>query len=246
MEESVYESPVRSGIVIILHNDEAGARHAQKVLKALPDAKTLRLPGENGVNDVSDWIAGRRAQGIGDDDIRSELEALANNSSPMARQQASNPSVTRGDAPAEHRTADGRLIPPERFVDHEEPLPLAENYIEQHALSVDHYLLIRKYRGEIYKFNDVVYEVVPKEEFEAALYRHLENLYTYKRNRLGEIAPTFPPEKRVTVNSSVIREISRAIPSRGALVRDRVQTPCGLPGYTGPASCIPVRPCTSG
>jgi hypothetical protein len=77
-----YNHPLRHARVVLLpDNDDPGHRHMAEVEQSLrPLAATvcrLDLPGLPAKGDVSDWIAARRAESLGDEAIRAQLLALA-------------------------------------------------------------------------------------------------------------------------------------------------------------------------
>jgi hypothetical protein len=77
-----YNHPLRAARVVLLpDNDEPGRNHMLQVEQSLrPLAATvcrLDLPSLPDKGDVSDWIAARRAQRLGDEAIRARLLALA-------------------------------------------------------------------------------------------------------------------------------------------------------------------------
>jgi hypothetical protein len=68
-------------VVVVPDNDEAGRRHAEAVLEGLRGCATelrrLDLPGVPPKGDASDWLGARRAEGLGDDEIRCRFLDLA-------------------------------------------------------------------------------------------------------------------------------------------------------------------------
>lgn len=77
-----YTRALRGARVVLLpDNDDAGRRHMHDVERSLrPMAARvgrLELPGLPDKGDVSDWLAARRAEGLGDDAIRTRLLELA-------------------------------------------------------------------------------------------------------------------------------------------------------------------------
>jgi putative DNA primase/helicase len=67
-------------VIVSEDNDDRGRKHATKVARSVSTVaqrvRVLRLPGLKECGDFSDWIEGRRAEGVNDDDIRKELMAL--------------------------------------------------------------------------------------------------------------------------------------------------------------------------
>jgi hypothetical protein len=79
---SEYAGPLRGArVVIIPDNDDAGRRHAAAVLEGLrgkaAEIRKLELPGLTEKGDSSDWLAARRAEGLGEDQVRCRLLDLA-------------------------------------------------------------------------------------------------------------------------------------------------------------------------
>ncbi|HEV3075971.1 MAG TPA: AAA family ATPase [Thermoanaerobaculia bacterium] len=126
-----YTRALRGARVVLLpDNDDAGRRHMQEVERSLrplaAQVARLELPGLPDKGDVSDWLAARRAEGLGDDAIRTRLLELARtvlatsgvtardprSESPWVSRAATDPAGNALDTPSPLALAARRLPDP--------------------------------------------------------------------------------------------------------------------------------------
>jgi len=101
---SSYTDTLRGAHVVVLHdNDKPGKDHADRVAKALhgvaADVRLLDLPGLPKGGDVSDWIATKRHDGAGDEEIRAELDLLVDATEGWGAAEGSEPLIDQGGSP---------------------------------------------------------------------------------------------------------------------------------------------------
>ena len=116
------------------------------------------------------------------------------------------------------------------------PLALADHFLDVHYRGDDGRPLLRRWRGDFYAFTGSCYRVVPGEELDAQIYRHLEGLRT---TTSGDVVPIVP-------RSALVREVSLALPSRtSVLLPNENEAPHWLDEHTGPDP-VHLVPCRNG
>jgi putative DNA primase/helicase len=105
---------------------------------------------------------------------------------------------------------------PRYVVDHPEPMRVAEHYLHARRRTSDGTLTLRRYRHEWWAFEHCGYRALSEEVALADLYRHLDLLWTTKRDPRTRIATG--GYERLVARTSIVNEVARAIPACGAIV----------------------------
>jgi len=106
-------------------------------------------------------------------------------------------------------------VPGESFrLENTNPPDLAEGFLTAYHRNDDGYLLLRKWRGEFYRFNGRCYQRVAPDELKTEIYRHFEYARTIGKGEMWE---------KFRVTKYVIGEVESALLARGVLFLDDLE-----------------------
>jgi putative DNA primase/helicase len=124
------------------------------------------------------------------------------------------------------------------YVERADPVPLATAYLQHCWHDELGQLFLRRWKGDFYEYDSTHYQVLPKDEMKASIYRFLERCWTDQRNRDGSVVMDEhgqPRLRRIKARKSLVDEVIEALPAShdGLLLPSATDMPSWI-GDVGP------------